>query len=99
MHTKRKVMIAGASVGLTLAGLGAGLASMGAPALAQTPAPPAVSTPADPATAEAPGTEVPDATEAAGEAPGGTEVADANEPAGGHEDPPGNVDHQFEGVE
>ncbi|MCU1378517.1 MAG: hypothetical protein JWN29_1500 [Acidimicrobiales bacterium] len=65
------------------------------------------STPSDPA--EAPGTETADATEApdatdAPEAPGTeapdkAEPGDANLPGGGHADPPGNVDHQFQGVE
>ena len=52
------------------------------------------------------GPETPDPTGATGSAPrsetgteSGTETETGSDGPGGHEDPPGNVDHQFEGEE
>jgi hypothetical protein len=90
MNIQRKVMVAAAGV-LSLLGIGVGTA------VAQsTTTPPAAVTTADPTAAETPGApEVPEGAET----PGVEEPGDASLPGGGHADPPGNVDHQFEGVE
>jgi hypothetical protein len=109
VNVKQKLMVAVSAATLTIGGLAAGLASTGGtaaaavksqatPPAAQAPSTP--STPSDNPTAETPGTETPETpgTEAPG-APEKAEPGEANLPGGGHADPAGNVDNQFDGVQ
>lgn len=114
MDVKRKVAIATMGV-LGVAGLGVGtaLAQTGGPSPAK-PAATAATAQATPTTAgpdtdavqegaqaapDKPGTADEKEAPESGEKAGVEERGDANLPGGGHADPAGNVDHQFEGQE
>jgi hypothetical protein len=90
-----KTKIAMASVGaIGILGAGAGVAM----AQTSTPAPaPAAVTPSASATGTT--AQTPASSEGTVETPGKEDPAEANLPGGGHADAPGNVDHQFDGVE
>lgn len=101
MQLNRK--LAATAVGiLGLVGAGAGTAWAQASSTPSTPAPtvaPAPSANQQPAASAAKDAEKPDATETANETSAKEDPAEAGLPGGGHADPAGNVDHQFNGVE
>lgn len=105
--------LAGVGVGTALGQSGDAKSPTQPPAVAatvqaQAPAPEAPEPPGpdtdmvqegDQTTPDAPGAENGTETPENGEKAGVEEPGDENLPGGGHADPPGNVDHQFEGRE
>jgi hypothetical protein len=79
------------------------LATVAVPAVLGVGATGVIAQAAGPATASAPTTVQPAAPAAPAEAPepatGTVEASEPSLPGGGHADPPGQVDHQFDGVE